>query len=162
MSMSILKKCAGTAVLAAGLFLGGCSIIEKPAGKLLRIEFLTAGTGEVLKTLDQQTQEEAFSLLEIDSWEETGEPDEELIPEYTILVYQETTAQLLSFLPFFSNGADYAQILEFTTYRDSPYIYQQIDTGDLVENSLIPSISISTYYKVDDAILEEIYKVIAE
>lgn len=154
--MSKLKRYIEAVILLLCLFLAGCSP-DNPSGKLCRIEFLSAGTEEVLKTLDKQTQEQVFSLLQVDEWEETDKPEGELTPEYKILVYQEKTPALLSFLPFFSSGSDYIQILEFTMYKDSQYVLEHIDTDEIINNSFIPNISVSSYYAVSGEILKDIY-----
>lgn len=154
--MSRLKQYIGAVIVVLCLFLAGCSP-ENPTGKLCRIEFLSAGTEEVLKTLDKQTQEQVFSLLQVDEWEEADKPEDELTPEYTILVYQEKTPAMLSFLPFFRGDSDYIQILEFTTYKNSQYILEHIDTEEILNNSLIPNISVSSYYAVSEETLKGIY-----
>lgn len=155
------KFCTAAVILASGLLLAGCSP-QNSAGKLCKVEFLDAGTEKVLKTLEKQSQDEVFSLFQIDDWKEAEKPEDELTPEYKILVYQEKTPALLSFLPVFNNGDNYIQILEFTTYKDSPYILQNIDTDEILNNSLIPSISISSCYEVSDEILKGIYEEITQ
>jgi len=152
------KLRTGAVILVFTLFLAGCTP-QNPAGKLCKIEFLAAGTQEVLKTLEKQSQDDVFSLLQIDDWEEAEKPETDLTPEYTILVYQEKTPTVF---PFFNNGSDYIQILEFTTFKESPYVFENIDTDEILNTNLIPNISISSYYKVSDEILKGIYEEITQ
>lgn len=147
--------------LSLCLALPGCAVEDNPGGKFCQIEFLSADTQEVLATLDQQSQQQALSVLQIDDWEMTPKPEEELIPEYIIAVNQERTPTLLSMIPFIraeeeARGEGYIQILEFTTYKDSNYILQNIETEDFAEQSMVPNFSIPIYYKVTDEIIGDI------
>ena len=139
------KKTTAALGLSLCLALPGCAVEDNPGGKFCQIEFLSADTQEVLATLDQQSQQQ----------------EEELIPEYIIAVYQERTPTLLSMIPFIraeeeARGEGYIQILEFTTYKDSNYILQNIETEDFAEQSMVPNFSIPIYYKVTDEIIGDI------
>lgn len=155
------KKQAGALGLSLCLILPGCAVKDNQGGKLCRIEFVSVDTQEVLTALDQQSQKQALSVLQIDDWEMIPQPEEELVPEYNIIIYQERTPTLLSMIPFLeaegeAGGEGYIQILEFTTYKDSNYILQNIETEDFAEESLIPSFSIPIYYRVSDEIIGDI------
>lgn len=158
MVMSDMKKIIIVFALILCLILTGCAVTDNPGGKLCQIEFISAETQEVVKTLESQSQKEALAVLQVDEWETIEKPEGELIPEYTIVVYQQKTPQLLSFL---NDESEYIQILEFTTYKESNIIFQRIDTGDFVETSMLPELSISVYYQVSDDILEAIYEGLA-
>ena len=155
------KICAAVLGLSLWAALPGCAVKDDPGGKLCQIEFESAATQEVLTTLDQQTQKQALSVLQIDDWEMAPKPEEELVPEYNIVIYQERTPTLLSLIPFIkaeeeARGEGYIRILEFTTYKDSNYILQNIETEDFAEESMIPNFSIPIYYKVSDEIIGDI------
>lgn len=92
-----MKKSLIYVTIISLLFLVGCSATTKKAeegesSKLCKIEVRSAKNDELLAIINDQSTVQ--KLLATYDWEETDQLPDDLIPEYTLIVYQEKTALL--------------------------------------------------------------------
>lgn len=129
------------------------SLSSLPAKKAIRIEVLSAQDKTLLATITDQDFIDELSGSYDWTFQETI--TEELVPEYTLAVYQEKTRLL---------GQDADEEVEFecietwTIYKDSPYIQMTI-SSDVVKNSLFSYISqdiLTFYYVMPDDFLDHV------
>ena len=80
----------------------------------------------------------------------------DLIPEYTLIVYQEKTV-LFGQDP--NAARDYEIIETLITYQNSPYI-QEVISGDVIKNMDISEDFLTFYYITPDDTLDTLYDMI--
>ena len=133
------------------LILTGCG--NNSQGKLLRMECYSAQDGKLIMAIEDQ--ETIDRILEFDGGEKIEQLPDGLIPEYKMLIYQETT---LLFGQDPDEERDYVLIETLVTYQDSSYISETI-SGDIVLN-IIPEEQMTFYYVMPDEVREELDDII--
>ena len=129
------------------LILTGCG--NNSQEKLLRMECYSARDGKLITAVEDQ--ETIDRILEFDDGEKIEQLPDGLIPEYKMLIYQETT---LLFGQDPDEERDYVLIETLVTYQDSSYISETI-SGDIVLN-IISEEQMTFYYVMPDEVRDEL------
>lgn len=148
-----MRKLLCCLLLGSCLFLIGCGSQQE---KKCRIEIVSAETLDVIKTLEEMEQKELETLLDMEHWEETAEPDETLMPEYEIIVYQEKTPTTISAGDTEDN---YEKIAAYVTYENSRLVKEVID-GDVIKSGKIPEDLLTVYYETSETFTEHFEKMV--
>lgn len=131
-------------------------IVEEETSTLIRtVEFMTqADVAEFLDEEEGQTDMEITGEEEIHEIETRIEQDE-LIPEYKIIIYQEKTKTLLSL----EDNEEYEKIMEYFTYQQSD-IVKGIIGNDAVKNMELAEEFRSYYFHGTEKFFENLWKAV--
>lgn len=133
----ILLLC-GLVVIISLLF-NGCTNNNK-GEKLCRIEISGAAKQNNIAVLEQLKQSDISEFFDENNWTEAVKISSELIPQYTISLYQEKTKAVIKS----KNDEQYEKIMEYITYENSDIV--KVTIGGDVINSSVSNKYLSEYY----------------
>lgn len=139
-----MKRTYRLLLLLSACMLLGAYMLTGCAGereKLCRIEIHKGDSTDVI-LLEQQSQADTAAFFDEDQWTECELSDENLVPEYRIELYQESTPSVVRR----QKEDSYEKITEYTTYEDSDIVKVTI-SGELIKNIQISEEYLTLYYR---------------
>lgn len=133
----MMKNAVWFILLSIICLLTGCG---NETEKMCRIEIQSVDN-TCITALEQQTQADIVNFFDEEHWIECEGTDEDLVPEYTINLYQEKTHTLIQ-----EEKEDaYEKIMEYTIYKDSDIVKMTISQA-AIKSGLISEDNLTMYY----------------
>lgn len=152
----MLLCCAFCLALLAGCGADTNSAESEDQTKQTRVEIYSAQDDELLTSIENQ--ETIDELLQTYNWDTRNALPDDLVEEYKIVVYQETTL-LWGQNP--DDEREYELIETITTFQDSEYV-KEVIAGDVIKNMDVPEEVLTSYYVMPDEAVKELHLLVRE